>query len=96
MSDCENKPSVNQAIIEGVANFETNVLKHVEVAEKVLLPSKEDIENEKILISFAGVASSLGSFDKNKLKPTVTQEKIILPDKEAIEYEKKNKVESEI
>lgn len=75
----EAKP--NQAIIEDLAKFETNGLKHVQVAEKINLPSKEDIESEKKHIS---LVNGVESFDKNKLKPTITQEKIVLPDKEGM------------
>lgn len=73
----EVKP--NHAIIEDLAKFETNALKHVQVSEKVNLPSKEDIESEKQHIS---LVNGVETFDKNKLKPTITHEKIILPDKE--------------
>ncbi|CAF0779265.1 unnamed protein product [Brachionus calyciflorus] len=93
MSDIEVKPSVANPIVEDLAKFETNVLKHVEVAEKVNLPSKEDIENEKKHIS---LVNGVEQFDKNKLKPTVTQEKIVLPDRDDIENEKKSQIEKQI
>jgi hypothetical protein len=74
----ESRPSVNQGIIEGVEKFETSVLKHVDLPEKVVLPSKEDIETEKKHLEFV---NGVEGFDKNKLKRTVTEEKVILPNK---------------
>jgi hypothetical protein len=80
MSEVEAKPQVNQAVVEGLAKFGQTSLKHVPPpAEKVVLPSKEDIESEKQHFS---LVQGVEGFDKNKLKPTVTQEKLILPDKD--------------
>ena len=73
-------PAVPVAIIEDLANFEAKNLKHTDMQEKNVLPSKEDIESEKKHIS---LVTGLETFDKNKLKPTTTQEKIVLPDKES-------------
>jgi ribosomal protein L14E/L6E/L27E len=82
------KPTINPALIEGVENFQSSELKHVEATqEKIVLPSKEDIESEKQHIN---LVTSLESFDKKQLKPTVTQEKIVLPDVDGIETEKKH------
>lgn len=89
MSETEVKP----AFINDLVKFEASALKHVEVPDKAVLPSKEDIETEK---KHLNLVNGVESFDKNKLKRTVTQEKSILPDKEEIEREKKNKAESEI
>ncbi len=79
MSEVDNRP-VNSAIVEGLSKFEPSALKHVDASEKTVLPSKEDIENEKKHLDFV---NGVESFDKNKLKRTVTNEKVVLPDKES-------------
>jgi hypothetical protein len=84
MSETDCKVRANPGLIDGVAKFETSSLKRVKApAEKVVLPSKEDIECEKQHLNFV---TGVETFDKNKLKPTVTQEKVVLPDKEGIYY----------
>lgn len=80
MSEVVERP-VNHAVVEGLAQFAPSALKHVDaVPEKVVLPSKEDIETEKKHIEFV---NGVEGFDKNKLKRTVTNEKVVLPDKES-------------
>ena len=69
-----------KVITEDLVKIGTSTLKHVEPpAEKIVLPTAEDIESEKQHITFV---NGVESFDKNKLKPTVTKEKFILPDQE--------------
>ena len=73
-------PVITREVIEGLNSEHRKSLKHTEVVEKMVLPSKEDIESEKKHLDFV---NGLESFDKNKLKPATTQEKIVLPDKES-------------
>ena len=76
MSECEIKPVVaNQAVLDTKAT-----LKHVDPpAEKIVLPTAEDIESEKQHITFV---NGVETFDKSNLKPTTTKEKFVLPDQE--------------
>jgi hypothetical protein len=67
-------------VIEQLEKFEPENLKHTDVQEKIVLPSKEDIETEK---KHLDLVTGLETFDKNKLKPTKTEEKIVLPDRES-------------
>lgn len=81
------------AVLKDVAEFESSALKHIDVIEKVQLPSVGDIESEKKHLS---LIDGVENFKKGELKPTVTEEKIILPDAETLEKERKNKAESQI
>ena len=76
----EVKSPVNPAIIEEVNQFDSKNLKHADVNEKVILPTKEVIEQEK---KHLDLVNGLENFDKNKLRPATTQEKIVLPDRES-------------
>jgi len=61
-------------------------LKHVEPpAEKVVLPSSEDIAKER---NEQAIKASIENFDSSALKSVETEEKVVLPSKEDIEAEK--------
>jgi hypothetical protein len=62
-------------------------LKHADTQEKLVLPSKEEINAEK---GQKELLKSIETFDKNEnLNPTEVHEKNPLPTKEVIEQEKK-------
>merc|ERR1712113_101441 len=60
-------------------------LKHQEAAEKNVLPSAQDIKEEKI---HENVLTGITGFDQTKLKDVETKEKVVLPDSEQIQTEK--------
>jgi hypothetical protein len=63
-------------------------LKHTDTQEKLVLPSKEEINAEK---GQKELLKSIETFDKNEnLNPTEVHEKNPLPTKEVIEQEKQN------
>ena len=73
----EQKPALDNGIAKDISEFQTDKLKRVgNVNEKIVLPSKQELANEKSLHLIA-------AFDKNKLKATETVEKSVLPDKES-------------
>ncbi|KAH9419437.1 thymosin beta cib [Dermatophagoides pteronyssinus] len=61
-------------------------LKHTETQEKVVLPSKTEIEQEK---GQQQLLKSIETFEAEKLHHAKTEEKNPLPTKEVIEAEKK-------
>lgn len=68
------------------AELEANKsLKHVETEEKVVLPSADQIEEEKTQQEFL---KNIESFPKQQLKPAQTEEKNTLPSVTQIEQEK--------
>ena len=68
-------------------------LKHVPPPEeKVVLPSPQDILQEK---TEQQLAADIVNFDSSALKPTETEEKVVLPSKEDIQEEKKRLSTSE-
>lgn len=78
-------PKVPAEIKDELANFNAEKLKATETQEKVVLPSKEDIEAEK---GHNQMVEGIQNFDPAQLKHTETQEKVVLPTKEVIEQEK--------
>ena len=60
-------------------------LKHTETQEKVVLPTKTDLEQEK---GQQNLLKSIEAFSPEKLHHTDTEEKNPLPTKEVIEAEK--------
>ncbi|XP_075736695.1 thymosin beta cib isoform X3 [Rhipicephalus microplus] len=78
-------PRVADEIQQELASFNASSLKHTETQEKVLLPSKEDIESEK---EHKQMIEGIETFDPSKLKHAETSVKNPLPTKEVIEQEK--------
>lgn len=60
-------------------------LKHAQTEEKIVLPSAEQIKNEK---QQQQVIQNIESFRKEQLKPAQTEEKNTLPSLTQIEQEK--------
>lgn len=60
-------------------------LKHVETEEKIVLPSAEQIDQEK---TQQQLLKNIESFPKQQLKPAQTEEKNTLPSVTQIEQEK--------
>jgi len=87
MSDAQVKdlPKQDEKLQSEVTGFSSQQLKHVEPVEKVVLPSKEEIQQEK---GQAQLRSGIENFDSKALKQTETQVKNQLPTKEVIEQEK--------
>ncbi|XP_075736693.1 thymosin beta cib isoform X2 [Rhipicephalus microplus] len=81
-------PRVADEIQQELASFNASSLKHTETQEKVLLPSKEDVQQEKIHNS---LLEGVEQFEKTSMKHAHTQEKVCLPKKEDIESEKEHK-----
>ena len=69
MSEIDSKPTVNEAVIEGLAKFDQSALKPVQCNEKANLPSKEDIENEKKHLDFV---NGVQKFNRESLKVILT------------------------
>jgi hypothetical protein len=80
-------PKVPSEIEADITKFDASKLKQVETVEKHVLPSTEEISQEKTI-------QSIGEFDKNNLKRTSTTEKNILPTKEVIQEEKRASLSS--
>jgi len=56
----------HQKVLDGVSEFDKEVLKHSEVEEKIVLPDQETIEIEK---SHVEHLKGIGEFDRNVLTP---------------------------
>lgn len=83
MSTKEELPKIDGGI---KAELEADrSLKHVETAEKIVLPSAEQIDQEKTQQNFL---KNIESFPKQQLKPAQTEEKNTLPSVTQIEQEK--------
>jgi hypothetical protein len=74
------------SLIDELQNFEPAALKHAEVQDKSVLPTKEDIDTERRV---KGVLEGVESFNKTQLRQVSTDEKQVIPDKETIELERK-------
>ncbi|KAH8025737.1 hypothetical protein HPB51_011068 [Rhipicephalus microplus] len=77
-----SRQGVADEIQQELASFNASSLKHTETQEKVLLPSKEDVQQEKIHNS---LLEGVEQFEKTSMKHAHTQEKVCLPKKEGIE-----------
>ena len=60
-------------------------LKPTDSTEKNVLPSAEDMKQEK---NHQGILTGIEGFTSDSLKPTETKEKVVLPGKEEIKAEK--------
>ena len=60
-------------------------LKPTDSTEKNVLPTAEDMKQEK---NHQGILTGIEGFTSNSLKPTETKEKVVLPGKEEIKAEK--------
>lgn len=67
---------------ESIEKFSKSQLKHAETEEKIVLPSIQDVNQEKTI-------HSIEEFDKTALKPAETVVKNSLPTKDVIEEEKR-------
>lgn len=65
MSEIESKPAINEAVIDGLAKFDTSALRPVEYNEKKNLPSQEDIASEKKHLDFV---DGVQKFNRRSLK----------------------------
>ncbi|XP_054153773.1 thymosin beta-like [Oppia nitens] len=77
------KPLTNP--LKSALESEDHQLRHTETAEKVILPSAEDLTQER---SQQALLASIESADKSRLKSTQTQEKVVLPSASDIATEK--------
>ncbi|KAG0424881.1 hypothetical protein HPB47_027915 [Ixodes persulcatus] len=84
----ENLPKVADEIQQELFSFKASNLKHAETQEKVTLPSKEDVQQEKMHNS---LLEGVEQFEKTSMKHVQTQENVCLPKKEDIESEKEHK-----
>merc|ERR1712025_131688 len=60
-------------------------LKHTEAAEKIVLPTAEDVKTEK---NHQNILNGIEAFKCDNLKPTETKEKLVLPGADEIQTEK--------
>ncbi|XP_022250070.1 thymosin beta-4-like isoform X2 [Limulus polyphemus] len=81
----EDLPAVPSAMKDELANFDSGKMKHAHTVEKKVLPSTEEIKQEK---EQQELLKGIKSYDPSKLRPTETQEKNELPTKETIALEK--------
>uniref|UniRef100_A0A1W7R9F0 Thymosin beta-4 n=1 Tax=Hadrurus spadix TaxID=141984 RepID=A0A1W7R9F0_9SCOR len=81
----EDLPKVPDAMKSELSKFDPSKMKHAQTNEKISLPSKEEIEQEK---GQKKLLQGIEDFDPTKLKHTQTQEKNPLPTKEVIDQEK--------
>ncbi|CAG0895581.1 unnamed protein product [Darwinula stevensoni] len=81
----EDLPKVDPSLKSELTTFESSQLKHAETQEKVVLPTQEDITQEK---THDAVLKGVEEFDRHQLKHQVPQEKNPLPDKDVIEQER--------
>merc|ERR1719357_210794 len=65
------KEKTHEGIIQGIAGFQTDSLKHTETKEKVVLPAQEDIKTEKTI---QGMLQGVEKFAKDSLKDVRTRE----------------------
>uniref|UniRef100_A0A336M6L2 CSON010893 protein n=1 Tax=Culicoides sonorensis TaxID=179676 RepID=A0A336M6L2_CULSO len=80
-------PKVDDSLKSQLEGFSADKLSHAETKEKNVLPSAEDVVEEKNKQNlFAGIES----FDTAKLKHAETQEKNPLPDKDVVAAEKQH------
>ncbi|GMT31931.1 hypothetical protein PFISCL1PPCAC_23228, partial [Pristionchus fissidentatus] len=77
-------PKIPTDIAQAVIDHEVK-LKHVEPTEKNVLPSKEDIAQEK---THQELTDNIEKFTADKLRSVSTDEKNVLPSKEDIAREK--------
>ncbi|XP_064481410.1 thymosin beta-like isoform X2 [Ornithodoros turicata] len=84
----ESLPKVANEIQQELTNFKQVTLKHTETQEKVVLPSKEDVQQEKIHNT---LLHGVEHFEKQNLNHAETQEKVCLPNQQDIESEKEHK-----
>jgi len=79
-------PKVDATLKGQLEGFSAGDLKKTETEEKIHLPNKEDIEEEK---GQQALRQGIEGFDHGALKKAETEEKNTLPTKEMIEEEKK-------
>ncbi|KAK2717696.1 hypothetical protein QYM36_006467, partial [Artemia franciscana] len=72
----KNLPKADDILKTQLENFSQSKLKDVETQEKLVLPTAEDIANEKQRQQFL---DGVKNFPKDKLKRTETQEKTVWP-----------------
>lgn len=72
---------------ESIEKFSKSQLKHAETEEKIVLPTIQDVNQEKTI-------HSIEEFDKSALKPAETVVKNSLPTKDVIEEEKRTSTSS--
>lgn len=79
-------PKLPTELNSDVQQYSLPQLHHVEVQEKIVLPTKEDMEAEKAHEQFK---EAVEKFDKGKvLRQVSTEEKQVLPTQEDIAHEK--------
>ncbi|XP_076336580.1 uncharacterized protein LOC143239430 [Tachypleus tridentatus] len=81
----EDLPTVPSAMKDELANFDSAKMKHAHTVEKKVLPSNEEIKQEK---EQQQLLQGIKSYDPSKLRHAETQEKNELPTKETIALEK--------
>jgi len=79
-------PKVAPDLKTELEGFKTDSMKKADTQEKIVLPSAEDIENEK---GHQRLVDGIEGFNPKNPKPTETLEKNPLPTKEVIDQEKK-------
>ncbi|GBM34884.1 Thymosin beta [Araneus ventricosus] len=78
-------PKVPTPLKNELAQFDSTKMKHAETLEKNQLPSKDDVQQEKVHNS---ILHGVEGFERSKLKSTETHEKTVLPNADVIEQEK--------
>ncbi|PAA78754.1 hypothetical protein BOX15_Mlig033731g3 [Macrostomum lignano] len=73
------------AVLADIGVFKREQMNHVEVAEKVVLPDREQVESEK---REASLRQEIESSSDRQLKHVEVQERCRLPDAEQIAQEK--------
>ncbi|KAF0311058.1 Thymosin beta [Amphibalanus amphitrite] len=78
-------PKVAPNVKSELEGFTPDKLKHTETQEKVVLPTKEDVEQEK---QHNALLEGVEKFDAERLKKTETQEKNRLPSPDDVQQER--------
>ncbi|KAG8182154.1 hypothetical protein JTE90_014563 [Oedothorax gibbosus] len=85
MSGTTDLPKVPAPLKDELSQFDSSKMKHAETNEKNVLPSKDDVQQEK---RHNSILNSVEGFERSQLNPTETQEKMVLPNADVIEQEK--------
>ncbi|KRX27425.1 hypothetical protein T07_9803, partial [Trichinella nelsoni] len=85
----ESQPKVTHEEFQNeLRNFDSDQLRHIEPTEKVVLPSKEDVIQEKVEIAHQNVLVDVSQFQRHSLQHADTNERVYLPTKDEVKQER--------
>ncbi|KRY40998.1 hypothetical protein T01_11253 [Trichinella spiralis] len=88
-SSKESQPKVTHEEFQNeLRNFDSDQLRHIEPTEKVVLPSKEDVIQEKVEIAHQNVLVDVSQFQRHSLQHADTNERVYLPTKDEVKQER--------